>query len=289
MISARHLGSERSGITQGFRGVLLAGRQFAAESAVDSAIDLRAVDPGAALPLASPLRSRTPPTLRPRPFANGLAPSGINGLRQPLELAPVPRPLAWRHFSSRCSAATPRSTPPRSRRSTANWDACSRSWQRSGDDALIAVVSDHGENLGEHGVFYRHSGLFETTTHVPLMIRLPGFRGAAGSRRHGLVQTLDLFPTLLKASGLPIPANDGIDLYELTRSRCDRGPASGVCRRGGGRGSVATDARLALRRARPRRPAGHRKLPLRSARRSARDPQPRRHVAWRSRRTWRGP
>ena len=65
----------------------------------------------------------------------------------------------------------------------------------------MALVADHGESLGEHGVLYRHVGLHDTTTHVPLMIRWPGAGDAAtpprGRRLRGLVQTIDLFPTLL--------------------------------------------------------------------------------------------
>ncbi len=84
-------------------------------------------------------------------------------------------------------------------------------------NTVVVVVADHGENLGEHGIRYRHVGLFETTTHVPLMIRWPDRRERQGRRIQGLVQTIDLFPTLLAATGLkadrPI---DGQDLRELT-------------------------------------------------------------------------
>jgi arylsulfatase len=83
------------------------------------------------------------------------------------------------------------------------------------EDTVVAVVADHGENLGEHGIRFRHLGLFDTTTHVPLMIRWPG-RAPVGRRIEGLVQTIDLFPTLLAAVGLKAPPQDGVDLRELT-------------------------------------------------------------------------
>ncbi len=83
------------------------------------------------------------------------------------------------------------------------------------ENTIVAVVADHGENLGDHGIRFRHVGLFDTTTHVPLMIRWPG-RETEGRRIEGLVQTLDLFPTLVKAAGLPVPKQDGTDLEELT-------------------------------------------------------------------------
>jgi len=83
------------------------------------------------------------------------------------------------------------------------------------DTTLVALVADHGENLGEHGLLYRHVGLFDTTTHVPLLVRWPG-PPRPGRRFDGLVQTIDLFPTLLAAAGLPVPPQDGIDLRRLS-------------------------------------------------------------------------
>jgi arylsulfatase A-like enzyme len=84
------------------------------------------------------------------------------------------------------------------------------------ENTVIALVADHGENLGEHGINYRHLGLWETTTHVPLLIRWPG-EVREGRILRGLVQTIDLFPTLLAAADLPVPPQDGTDLRELTR------------------------------------------------------------------------
>lgn len=83
------------------------------------------------------------------------------------------------------------------------------------DNTIFVFVADHGENLEEHGVLYGHAGLWETTTHVPLMIRWPGEQ-RLGRRLEGLVQTLDLFPTLLRAAGLEPPSRDGLDLLELS-------------------------------------------------------------------------
>lgn len=89
-------------------------------------------------------------------------------------------------------------------------------------DTLVAFVADHGENLEDHGLSYRHAGLWDTTTHVPLMIRWPDRRAsdsspghARGRRLHGLVQTIDLFPTLLAAAGLRANPTDGRDLRAL--------------------------------------------------------------------------
>jgi arylsulfatase A-like enzyme len=74
-------------------------------------------------------------------------------------------------------------------------------------------VADHGETLGERGFFFKHTGLYEETTHVPLMIRWPD--QIEGRRLAGLVQHFDIFPTVLGAVGLDVPDQDGIDLRRL--------------------------------------------------------------------------
>lgn len=76
--------------------------------------------------------------------------------------------------------------------------------------SVVVFVSDHGENLEDHGVLYRHAGLWETTTRVPLMIRWPGQQ--TGRTIETAVQTIDLFPTLLRGVGLEPPPSDGLDL-----------------------------------------------------------------------------
>lgn len=81
------------------------------------------------------------------------------------------------------------------------------------DSTLIVVVGDHGENLFEHGVEIDHVGLWEATTHVPLIVHWPGQE--QGRRLDGLVETIDLFPTLLSAAGGSIPDQDGMTLQDL--------------------------------------------------------------------------
>jgi hypothetical protein len=45
------------------------------------------------------------------------------------------------------------------------------------DDSWIVVVSDHGEQLWEHGLHGHGNGLWETLLHIPLVIKPPGGRG----------------------------------------------------------------------------------------------------------------
>jgi arylsulfatase len=68
------------------------------------------------------------------------------------------------------------------------------------DEVVIVVVSDHGEELGEDGLFNHRLSLDERLLHVPLMIRFPEGR-EAGTRVSEQVALLDVMPTLLDAAG----------------------------------------------------------------------------------------
>lgn len=42
------------------------------------------------------------------------------------------------------------------------------------DDTLLIITADHGENLGDHGLFDHQLCVYDTLLHVPLIVRLPG-------------------------------------------------------------------------------------------------------------------
>lgn len=70
------------------------------------------------------------------------------------------------------------------------------------DDCLLIVTSDHGESLGENGIYCEHFGLYDNTTSVPLLIKLPG-QEATGVV-DGLVSTVDIYPTIYDLIGREI-------------------------------------------------------------------------------------
>ncbi len=73
------------------------------------------------------------------------------------------------------------------------------------DDALIVLLSDHGEGLGDHGEMEHGLFLYRETMHVPLIVKRPGRRGA-GTRVAAPVQHIDLVPSLLSMIQAPVPA-----------------------------------------------------------------------------------
>ncbi len=80
------------------------------------------------------------------------------------------------------------------------------------DRAVVSVLADHGEGLGEHGESTHGALLYESTLRVPWLLRLP--RGRFGGRIvEEPVRTLDVAPTLLGLSRAPALAGaDGMDL-----------------------------------------------------------------------------
>lgn len=80
------------------------------------------------------------------------------------------------------------------------------------DNALIVVVGDHGEGLGEHHEDTHGLFLYDSTTHVPLIVKLP-------SQNHqdqvvkAQVRTTDILPTVVDWLGIPPPERlDGSSL-----------------------------------------------------------------------------
>jgi choline-sulfatase len=71
------------------------------------------------------------------------------------------------------------------------------------DGALIAVMADHGEALGEHGERGHGVFLYDSTIHVPLLIKVPA--RAAEKRIDARVGLVDVLPTILQAVGVPVP------------------------------------------------------------------------------------
>ena len=68
------------------------------------------------------------------------------------------------------------------------------------EDTLIIVTSDHGEGNGQHNEPTHSFLAYNSTLHIPLVIKMPG--GAAGRRIAPRVGTVDLVPTILNRIGI---------------------------------------------------------------------------------------
>ena len=85
------------------------------------------------------------------------------------------------------------------------------------DKTAIILTADHGESLGEHGMYFVHTGLYEATAHVPLLMYLPG-SGRQGSDVRDVVELVDVYPTVLDYLNVPAsPILRGRSLLSLMR------------------------------------------------------------------------
>ena len=84
------------------------------------------------------------------------------------------------------------------------------------EDTLIVYSTDHGDQLGERGLWWKHT-LYEDSVRVPLILRWPG-RVPAGERRAQIVDLLDVAATMAAAlGGPPLPYSHGRDLMPIIR------------------------------------------------------------------------
>ncbi|MFL6244548.1 MAG: sulfatase, partial [Thermoanaerobaculia bacterium] len=68
------------------------------------------------------------------------------------------------------------------------------------DDALIILLSDHGEGLNEHGEKEHGVLLYREALQVPLIVKLPG-NERRGTRVAEAVQLVDVLPTIAAVTG----------------------------------------------------------------------------------------
>lgn len=79
--------------------------------------------------------------------------------------------------------------------------------------AWIAFTSDHGENLGEHNMWFRHAGLYQPVMYVPLILAGPGI---PIGRNQADVQQSQVAATLLNLAGVAhdLPGEDLLSSHE---------------------------------------------------------------------------
>ncbi len=70
------------------------------------------------------------------------------------------------------------------------------------DSSLIVMLSDHGESLGEHGEDEHGFFVYNSTVHVPLIVKPPAGSGIPDGRKAEPVETASVAPTLLQLAGV---------------------------------------------------------------------------------------
>ncbi|MGB5398637.1 MAG: sulfatase [Thermoanaerobaculia bacterium] len=98
------------------------------------------------------------------------------------------------------------------------------------DETVIVVLSDHGEEFGEHGLYGRHTySLYNELLRTPLILRGPGV--PVGGKVTNPSRNIDVAPTLMRLAGLKPPESFmGDDLRPVWKGR-EREPREVVAER----------------------------------------------------------
>lgn len=94
------------------------------------------------------------------------------------------------------------------------------------DKTVVILTSDHGEQLGEHGLYDHNNSLYTQALHVPLLVHDPR-RQASSGRVNDLVTLKDVGATIVDLVGLR-PDSAGIAGTSLARYWGERTPSGGA-------------------------------------------------------------
>jgi len=73
------------------------------------------------------------------------------------------------------------------------------------DQTMVVVLSDHGESLGDHGEKEHGFFIYNSTVHIPLIVKPPAGSGIHTGSVAAPVETIDVAPTLLQVAGIKDP------------------------------------------------------------------------------------
>jgi glucan phosphoethanolaminetransferase (alkaline phosphatase superfamily) len=82
-------------------------------------------------------------------------------------------------------------------------------------NSLVVITGDHGEGLGEHGVFGHAKNVYEEAIRIPLIFLSYGYRPKEFNAYRLTASQVDIAPTILEEFGMPRPATwSGIPLQK---------------------------------------------------------------------------
>ena len=91
--------------------------------------------------------------------------------------------------------------------------------RKFGDNTMVLFTTDHGELLGDHGLWGKNNCVYEPVWRVPMFVKYPG--GQAGAVADCKVSTHDIMPTCAAVAGIDVPA--GLDGRDMRASELDGG------------------------------------------------------------------
>jgi len=84
------------------------------------------------------------------------------------------------------------------------------------ENTVIFYTADHGDFAGEHGLFHKNFGLYESIHRIPFLLKWPG--GPKGAKCAEIVESIDFYPTLCELCNIPMPeGREGISLVDVAK------------------------------------------------------------------------
>ncbi len=82
------------------------------------------------------------------------------------------------------------------------------------ENTVILFTADHGDFAGEHGLFHKNFGIYDSIQRVPFILSWPG--GPRGTECDAIVESVDWYPTLCGLCDVPMPdGREGTDLLPV--------------------------------------------------------------------------
>jgi arylsulfatase A-like enzyme len=89
------------------------------------------------------------------------------------------------------------------------------------DNTIIVFTTDHGELLGDHGIWMKGPFHYEELVKIPFIVRWP--KGIPGGQvLDSLINQVDIVPTILEAIGMEVPGHvDGVSALPMLQKKAD--------------------------------------------------------------------
>jgi hypothetical protein len=88
------------------------------------------------------------------------------------------------------------------------------------ENTVVLYCADHGDFAGDHGLFHKNFGIYDSIHRIPFALRWPG--GPSGMTCDAIVESVDWYPTLCNLCDIPIPdCRDGCDLVTVVNGVVD--------------------------------------------------------------------
>ena len=101
--------------------------------------------------------------------------------------------------------------------------------RQTGEDenTVIVYTADHGDFAGDHGICNKNIGIYESIHRIPMLLRYPDC--PQGKQVNGIVESIDLFPTLCELADVPAPQTcEGESLISVAQGK-NNGKTQALC------------------------------------------------------------